>query len=128
MKRIIAIIMAATLILALVACGKSSSKMPEGFDPNVYEYAVAAYELVRDYNKGKITYDDAIQRAKTISKNVEDVKLEKNSSKLSDSTYELINETNKMTISTSLGSFVMKLSNGLSTSDVEKTLSDLLKK
>lgn len=127
MKKLYVIILAFVLVFSLVACG-SSSKVPDGFDQALYDYATAAYELVHDYNLGKVDKDAAAQRADTISKNIDALPVPKNNTKWSDSTFQSTYNINKLSITTSLGTFVMKLSTGSSTVDVENSLKKLIEK
>lgn len=124
MKKILSIILAFAMIFVLVACGKS--KVPEGFDQALYDYATAAYELVRDYNLGKISKDDADQRADAISKNVNSLPVPKNDTKMSDDTFRLTYETHKLSVVVNLSSFSWKIVSGGSTVDIEESLKELI--
>lgn len=122
MKKFLSVILALVLIISLVACGKTSSSIPKGFDPNLYEYAVAAYELVRDYNRGKISADDAMKRANTIQDNTKAVTFAENKSGFSNDTYKTLNESKRANIVLFLSNFTLSLINGSSTDDIEKSL------
>lgn len=120
MKKVLSIILAFILVFSLVACGK---KLPEGFDQKLYDYATAAYELVRDYNLGKISKTDAEQRADTIEDNVkaltvpEDFKTEG-----SKTLYKSIRDL----VATEMGYFSWKVVSGGSTVDIEESLKKLI--
>ena len=73
MKKVLAIILAVVMIIGLAACGSNSSRW---WDKTVREYAQAGYELVCEYNRGKISKEDAIERAERLSANIENVVIE----------------------------------------------------
>ena len=125
MKRLLSFILAFTLILGLVACGKSA-KLPDGFDQALYDYAEAAYELVHDYNLGKIDKAVARERADTIMKNVDALKVPKNNTNLSDDTFKLTYETNQLTIAIQLQAFCLNTATGSSCVEVENSLKKLI--
>lgn len=121
MKKFIIVFLIIAMIFSLAACGKKSD-VPEGWDPQLYEYAKAAYELVRDYNTGKISKADARERVETINKNVEDLQVVDNDP------YHVSNSVKKLGITTALFSFTMSLDYGGSTVDPEQHLKDILEK
>lgn len=125
MKKFLSVILALVLILSMAACGKSA-KLPDGFDQTLYDYAEAAYELVHDYNLGKIDKAAARERADTIMKNVDALKVPKNNTKLSDDTFKLIYETNKSTIAIQLQAFCLNTATGSSCVEVENSLKKLI--
>lgn len=127
MKKFLSVILALALILSMAACGKST-KLPNGFDQTLYDYATAAYELVRDYNLGKVDKAAAKERAETISKNVDSLKVPENNTKLSDETFKLTYETNKLAVVVDLQSFISKIVSNVSTVDIETNLKDLIGK
>lgn len=127
MKKFLSVILALVLILSMAACGKSA-KLPDGFDQTLYDYATAAYELVRDYNLGKIDKAAAKERAETISKNVDSLKVPENNTKLSDETFKLSYEVNQLVIVIQLNKFLTNIVSNIGTADVEKSLKELIEK
>lgn len=127
MKKFLSVILALVLILSMAACGKSA-KLPDGFDQTLYDYATAAYELVRDYNLGKIDKAAAKERAETISRNVNSLKVPENNTKLSDETFKLSYEINQHVIVIELSSFSSYIVSNISTADIEKSLKNLIEK
>ena len=127
MKKALSIILAFILVFILASCG-STSKLPDGFDQTLYDYAEAAYELVHDYNLGKIDKEAAKQRAETIGKNVDALTVPKNTSKMSDELFKSSYELHQLTISIEMNSFSFKVASGSSTAEIEKTLKELIKK
>lgn len=119
MKKFIIVFLIIAMIFSLAACGKKSD-VPEGWDPKLYEYAKAAYELVRDYNTGKISKADARERVETINKNVEALQV------VDDDPYHVSNSVKKLGITTALLSFTMRLDYGGTTVDVEESLKKLI--
>lgn len=127
MKKFLSVILALVLILSMAACGKSA-KLPDGFDQTLYDYATAAYELVRDYNLGKIDKAAAKERAETISKNVDSLKVPENNTELSDETFKISYEIKQLSIVIDLRSFSYKVVSNSSTVDIEKSLKELIEK
>lgn len=121
MKKFIIVFLIIAMIFSLAACGKKSD-VPEGWDPKLYEYAKAAYELVRDYNTGKISKADARERVETIENNIEVLEVKDNDA------YHVSNSTKKLVITTALFSFRQSLDYGGSTVDTEQNLKDILEK
>ena len=117
MKKLLSIILVFVLIFVFVACGK---KLPDGFDQALYDYAKAAYELVRDYNTGKISKADVRERVETIKKNVEALQVVDNDP------YHVSNSTKQLVLKMALLSFEMALDYGGSTVDNEQSLKDIL--
>lgn len=119
MKKFIIVFLIIAMIFSLAACGKKSD-VPEGWDPKLYEYAKAAYELVRDYNTGKISKADVRERVETIHKNVEALQV------VDDDPYHVSNSTKQLVLKMALLSFEMALDYGGSTVDNEQNLKDIL--
>ena len=119
MKKFIIVFLIIAMLFSLAACGKKSD-VPEGWDPKLYEYAKAAYELVRDYNTGKISKADARERVETINKNVEALQV------VDDDPHHVSNSVKKLGITTALLSFTMRLDYGGTTVDVEESLKNLI--
>lgn len=120
MKKAISIILAAVLLLSFAACG--GSKVPHGFSEQSYECAKQAYELVKDYNEGKISDQDAIDKAKKIYENANalsfaDLKEDERS----------LADAKRGTITINMLAFQVAITAGSETATIETTLKDLIK-
>lgn len=121
MKKYISIFLVIAMIFSLAACG-SKSKAPAGWDENLYEYAEAAYELVHDYNLGKVSKADAQERANRLYDTVKALQVVDKDPKY------VSNEVHQLSITTNLLSFSVALTSGTETVSVEQDLKKLLEK
>ena len=120
MKKVVIILIAAALVLGLAACG--SSRRAE-VDEMVYEYAEALYELVRDYNLGKVTNKDAQDRLERIRKNLDAITISDK-----DPSVQERKEITKSSVEIDALTFSTKLLSGDETATLEKDLKDFLNK
>ena len=74
MKKLIALLISASMLVCMSACGKEES-LPEGMSQELYDTSVKALEIMDKYNNADINADEADDRLQAIYDKIENMDL-----------------------------------------------------
>ncbi len=74
MKKLIALLLSASMLVCMSACGKEES-LPEGMSQELYDTSVKALEIMDKYNNADINADEADDRLQAIYDKIENMDL-----------------------------------------------------